>query len=89
MLEETKSATLSRMMLALGDIPVSRAEMQVKASAEWEAHVKTICDARAKANLLRVQLEYIRMRHSEQQSAEANSRHEYRLSRGVTRCSND
>lgn len=35
MLEETKSAVLSQRMAALGDMAVSKAELQVKASPEW------------------------------------------------------
>jgi len=38
LLEETKSAVLSQQMMALGDMPVSRAEMQVKASGQWHQH---------------------------------------------------
>ena len=36
-------------------------------------------DTRTKANLKKVQLEYLRMKHSEWQSAEANARSERRL----------
>jgi hypothetical protein len=36
-------------------------------------------EARKKANLLKVQLEYLRMRHSEWQSHEASKRAEMRL----------
>jgi hypothetical protein len=79
LIEETKSATLAKMMIELGDLPVSRAEMIAKASAEWREHIKMMCDARAKATLLKVKLEYIRMRHSEWQSSEANARAERRL----------
>ena len=78
-LEETKSAYLSSCMLALGDMPVSRAEMTVKGSMEWAEHVTTIVKAREKANLLKVQLEYIRMKFSEFQSQEASKRAEMRL----------
>lgn len=79
LLEDTKSAVLSQRMMALGNIPVSRAEMLVKASPEWDAHIREIIDARKKANLLRVQLEYLRMRSGEWQSAEATKRAEMKL----------
>lgn len=79
LLEETKSAVLSQKMAALGDMPVSRAEMSVKASTEWSEYVKSMVDAREKANLLKVKLEWLRMRFSEQQSAEATRRHEMKL----------
>lgn len=79
LLEETKSAVLAQRMSALGDMPVSKAEMQVKASTEWHDHVASICEARRKANLKKVQLDYLRMRHMEWQAINANARHEMRL----------
>lgn len=79
LLEETKSAFLSQRMLALGEVPVSRAEMAVKGSAEWSGHVESIVQARKAANLLKVKLEWIRMRHSEQMSREATERTERKL----------
>ena len=79
MLEECKSAVLSQQMHALGDMPVSRAEMDVKASEEWTEYLRKMVEARGKANLLKVQCEYLRMRHSEQQSAEASARAEMRM----------
>ena len=78
-LEELKSATLSQCMVALGDMPVSRAEMQVKASPEWKAYVENMVAARKAANRMKVKLEELRMRHAEQQSAEASRRAEMRL----------
>lgn len=78
-LEETKSAFLSKQMAALGDMPVSRAEMMVKASDEWTDYVTGMVRAREQATLLRVQLEYIRMRHAEEQSFNATKRAEMRL----------
>jgi len=79
LLEETKSAVLARMMLALGDMPVSRAEMQTKASAEWNEFVTNMVKAREKAAFLKVKLEYIRMKFNEWQSLEASKRAEMRL----------
>src|SRR5678816_4081521 len=75
-LEDTKSAVLSQQMVALGDMPVSKAEMLTKANPEWTAHVKTIVEARAAANLLKVQMEYLRMKSGEQASFEATRRAE-------------
>lgn len=79
LLEETKSAVLSQQMMALGDMPVSRAEMTVKGSPEWADFIKRMVGAREAANLLKVKMEWLRMRHSEQQSAEASKRAEMRL----------
>lgn len=78
-LEETKSAILSQMMLQQGDIAVSRAEMQVKASTEWSDYVDKMVKAREAANLLKVKMEWLRMRFNEWQSAEASKRAEMRL----------
>lgn len=77
--EEMKSATLSRLMVKQGDVPVSRAEMNVKAGDEWGEYLEQMTDARKSANLLKVQLEYLRMKFSEWQSHEATKRTEARL----------
>ena len=79
LLEESKSAFLSRSMADLGDMPVSKAEMTVKASKEWIEYIIQMTSARKAAALLKVQLEFLRMQHSEQQSAEASKRAEMRL----------
>jgi hypothetical protein len=79
LMEETKSAVLSQKMAALGDMPVSKAELAVKASSEWHDFVKSMVDSRTAANLKKVELEWIRMRFSEQQSREATERAERKL----------
>lgn len=79
LLEECKSATLAKRMAALGDMPVSRAEMGVKASDEWSDYIKTMVAAREQAELKRVHLEYIRMKFQEWSSANATQRAEMRL----------
>jgi hypothetical protein len=78
-LEESKSAVLAKMMAKLGDIPVSRAEMQTKASDEWTDYITNMVTARERAALLKVEVEFLRMRFSEWQSANANRRAEMRL----------
>lgn len=78
-LEETKSAFLAKRMAEQGDVPVSRAEMAVKASQEWAEYVESMVNTRKQAALLKAQLEYIRMRFSEQQSFEATKRAEMKL----------
>lgn len=78
-LEETKSAFLAQRMAEQGDVPVSRAEMHVKASAEWTEYVTNMVEARKKAALLKAQMEYIRMQFTEQQSSEATRRAEMKL----------
>lgn len=79
LLEETKTAVLSSSMAKLGDVPVAHAERAVKSSPEWTDFIKGMVEARTAANRLKVQLEYIRMKHAEQQSYEASKRAEMRL----------
>ena len=79
MLEESKSAFLSQLMAAMGDMPVSRAEMSVKASEKWSTYINEMVEARKKAAFLKVQLEHIRMRFNEWQSHEATKRAEMKL----------
>lgn len=79
MLEETKSAVLSQRMAALGDIAVSKAELQVKASTEWREFVEGMVRARTSANLAKVKLEWIRLKFNEWQSDAATKRAEMKL----------
>lgn len=81
LLEETKSACLSQRAMALGEMSVAKAEMIVKSSEEWHEHLKAIVEARRVANRLKVQKDYIQMRFSEWQSADANARKERGMSR--------
>jgi predicted hydrolase (HD superfamily) len=80
LLEECKSATLAKRMSALGDMPVSRAEMQVKASDEWSEYLRVMVSSREQAELKRVQLKYLEMKFQEWSSANATQRAEMRLS---------
>ena len=79
LLEETKAANLSQMMLATGADSVSKSEMLAKASPQWTEYIEAMVEARRKANLLKVKLEWIRMKFQEQSSAEATARAERRL----------
>ena len=80
-LEESKTAVLSQLMMKKGDVPVSKAEMMVKASQEWMDHLNIMVDARSAANLSRVRMKYVEMRFSEWQSADANARRERAMGR--------
>jgi len=85
LLEETKSVVLEQRknaLIASTNISDAAAERLVKASDEWHEHVKVICRARAKANLLRVKLKYVEMRHREWVGANADARAELRLAGG-------
>ena len=83
MLEETKTATFSKMVGQILDdnpsIAVNRAEHIIKSGQEYEEFINKMVLARAHASRLKVQVEYLRMRFSEQQSADATARAEMRL----------
>ena len=79
LMEETKSAVLSQRMSALGDMPVSKAELKVKSSTEWMDYITEMVEARTASNLAKVKIEWIKMRFSEQQSREATERAERKL----------
>jgi hypothetical protein len=75
LLEQTKSAVMSQMMMRLETIKaVASKEIVVKASSEWTAYVKRMVEARKHANKLKVEMEYLRMKVWEQNSHAANER---------------
>lgn len=78
-LEQTKSAFLSQKMLLYAGQPLNRSEAMVKASAEWVDYIDKAVKARKRANLLKVQMETLRMRHREWVGEDANRRVEARL----------
>lgn len=83
LMEELKTTTLEKMKNDLiardGPMPDNTATRLAKCDAAWEQYVREMCKHRADANRLKVQMEYIRMKHSEWQSAEATARAERRL----------
>ena len=83
LLEDLKSSFLAEMMGNLmasePKMAVNRAEQEVKGSGEWRDHVTSIIEARKLANRCKVRVEYIKMRHQEWISQEANNRTEARL----------
>lgn len=74
LLEATKSAVFSQKVIALGDMPVSRAENIVKASPEWHDHITKVEKARTAANHAKVEWDYLRNQLVEWQSAAADER---------------
>lgn len=79
MLEETKTAVLAQRKKALGDMPDSHAEREVKASEEWADFIKHLVEARTAANLAKVRMEWCRMKFSEWLSMDATKRAEMKL----------
>lgn len=79
LLEETKTAVLAQHMKAMGDMPVSKAEMAVKSTADWHQYLTEMVEARKRANFLKVKLEYVRMKFMEWNSENATKRAEMKL----------
>ena len=79
MLEEGKSAVLSQRMAQLGDMPVSKAELTVKASEFWSDYIKKMVRAKTEANKARIEMEFVRMVAWERQSQAATERQELRM----------
>ena len=79
LLETTKSSVLAQRCAELGDIPVNRAEQQVKASRNWIDHLNKIAEARRQANRAKIELDYIRMKFYEANGQDANRRAELRM----------
>lgn len=79
LLEDLKSAMLSQRMALLNEKTVSKAEMEVKASPEWEDYITKTVEARKAANLAKVTCEYLRMKFWECNSHEATERVERRM----------
>ena len=79
LLEETKSAVLSRMKSKLGDIPESHKDTQVRASDEWWEYITKMVKAREDADMAKVKVNWIEMRHWERNDSNATRRAEMRL----------
>lgn len=79
MLEEGKTTFLAQRKAALGDIADNKAEKEVKSSDEWANYIKAMVRAKTQANKARIELEYLKMRFAEWNSAEANARSERKL----------
>lgn len=79
LLEETKTAVLSRMISQQGDMPHAHAERAVKASEEWLDFIEKMVAARTAANLAKVKKEFVDMQYWEDQRHDANRRAEMRM----------
>jgi hypothetical protein len=79
MLEEGKSAYVAQQIDKLGDIPHAKAERMVKASPEYSDFIKKMVNAKTAANRQKVECDFLKMRHMERTSEEANARTERKL----------
>lgn len=83
LMEETKSAVFAEMTSKLLtqniSLAVNRAETITKSSSDWKEFVTKMVELRSQANLLKVRMEFLKMKFTEQQSREATNRAEMRL----------
>lgn len=79
MLEEGKSAFVAQRKNALGDMSDAKAERTVRGSQEYADYVKKMVNAKTAANRQKVEVEFIRMKFMENNSAEATQRAERRM----------
>ena len=79
MLEEGKTTYLAQQKALHGDISDAKAEKLVKSSPQWSDYIKKMVNAKTAANRQKVELDYLRMRHMEWNSAEATQRAERKL----------
>jgi len=82
-MEEMKTTTLEKIKADIigrsNDMADNAATRMAKCTEDWQNYLKEMCGNRARANKLRVQMEYLRMRHREWIGADANARAEMRL----------
>ena len=83
LMEELKTTSLEKMKQRIidqeGPMADNRAERQAKCDPEWEAYLRGMCAHRATANRLKVQMEYLKMKHREWIGADATARAEMKL----------
>lgn len=79
LLEETKSSVFSQYCLAEGNIPVNKAEMNVRASDKWKEFLSRMVTAKTRANKAKVEKDYLEMKSWEARSKEATDRLEAKL----------
>lgn len=88
LMEEMKSTQLAQMKTRLmeseGDMSDAKAERVVKSGEDWPAYIEKMVENRTKANKLRLQLEWIRMRERELDRMSWLERSERKMGRSVT-----
>ena len=91
LMHESKASVLSQMTLAIYDTPatdkrpaVAVAEMRARASDDWHKYLQDMGNAKREANLLKVQLDYIRMQERDLDRGYWNQRIENKLGRSGT-----
>jgi hypothetical protein len=67
-----------------GQMADNKAERLIKSGEDWSAYIKEMVSSRTKANKLKLQLEYLRMREREEDRLSWLQRTESRMGRSVT-----
>lgn len=75
-LEALKSRIMAEQEIGMTDAAAQRMAMN---EPEWKEYIEKMCGHRADARKYKIQLEYFKMRHMEQQSIEATARAERKL----------
>lgn len=81
LLEQMKSVEFAKLVMAQGDIPVSRAEVRARVDERWSDYILRLVNARALANELKEALVAIKLEHTEWMDRGASERVERRMSR--------
>jgi hypothetical protein len=84
MLDTSRTAVLAQIVAQSKEASFQRAESNARASAEYREHIQKTTDAKRKANLLRVRMEYLKMRFALWNSSDANQRAERKMVRQAT-----
>lgn len=79
LLEEGKSAFIAQQIDKMGDMPHAKADRMVRASKQYADYIKNMVNAKTAANRQKIELDYLKMRHMENVSSEANARSERKL----------
>lgn len=83
LLEELRTTVLeqkkSEYILRHGEMADNKVERIVKSSSDWEKYLRDMVEARKKANLAKVKLEWTRLKFTEWQAMDATARAEMRL----------
>lgn len=85
LMEELKTTTLAKMKADIiagqGSMADNTAERMAKCSPEWTEYIKSMCEHRARATKLKLQLEHLRMLDRKEDREAYTARAEYRMSR--------
>lgn len=79
--EDLKPSKFAVMMQNYPDLAVSRAEIAVRSSPEWQQYVRSVVAAAEDADMARAKVKWIEMRFQEWVMQQASARKEYEMGR--------